>query len=65
MGARKIPTMVTIAGASEETGLSYHYLRKLCISNQIVCIKAGRKYLINLDKLIDFLNGETEETQEK
>lgn len=53
----KIPTMVTLAEASKQTGLSYDYLRKLCLMGQITHIRAGKKYLINLEKLVDYLNG--------
>lgn len=52
----KIPRMVTIREAAAETGLSYDYLRKLCIQNRIVYIHAGAKRLINFDKLLEFLN---------
>lgn len=55
----KIPTMVTLAEASKQTGLSYNYLRKLCLMGQITHIRAGKKYLINLEKLVDYLNGGT------
>lgn len=55
----KIPTMVTLAEASKQTGLSYDYLRKLCLRDQITHIRAGKKYLINLERLVDYLNGGT------
>lgn len=59
-----IPTMVGLAEASSKTGVSYDYLRKLCLRNQIVHIRAGRRYLINLEKLVDYLNkGETRTEQ--
>ena len=54
--SNKIPRMVTIKEASAETGLSYDYLRKLCIQGRIVYIRAGAKWLINFDKLLEFLN---------
>lgn len=50
------PKMVTLAVASKESGLSYDYLRKLCLQNKIVYVRAGVKYLINWDKLVEFLN---------
>lgn len=52
-----LPTMVTIREAAELTGLSYNHLRTLCINKQIVHIRAGRKFLINMEKLADYLNG--------
>ena len=52
--------MVTLKEASSRTGISYDRLRKMCINGQIVYIKAGCKFLINWDKLVDYLNaGET------
>lgn len=55
-----IPTMVTIKEAAEKTGLSYYFIRKLCLEKKVVHIMAGRKVLINHEKLINFLNGEQE-----
>lgn len=51
-----IPRMVTIRKAAELTGLSYDYIRKLCINDKIVYVRAGSKYVVNLGKLIEFLN---------
>lgn len=48
--------MVTIRKAAELTGLSYDYIRKLCINDKIVYVRAGSKYVVNLGKLIEFLN---------
>ena len=55
-----IPTMVTIKEAAEKTGLSYYYIRKLCLEKKVVHITAGRKVPINEEKFINFLNGEQE-----
>lgn len=59
MMEEKVPVMLTIREAAAITGLSYDFLRKLCLNNQIVYIKAGKKFLINQAKLFDFLNGNT------
>jgi excisionase family DNA binding protein len=56
-----IPQMVTINKAAELTGVSYNYIRCLCLTNQIVFVKTGCKYLINMDKFVAFLNGEKAE----
>lgn len=40
----------------ELTGLSYSFLRQLCMQNKIVHIRSGKKYLINYDRFIDYLN---------
>ena len=50
------PTMLTIKEAAKQSGLAQHYLRQLCISGKIVFVRAGNKYLINYDMLIDYLN---------
>jgi excisionase family DNA binding protein len=52
------PRMVTINEAAELTGVSYNFIRKLCLTKQIVFVKTGCKYLINLEKFAAFLNGE-------
>lgn len=57
----KVPTMLTIKEVSKQTGLSYDYIRKLCLTKQITFVKAGCKFLINMEKFIDFLNGEDQE----
>lgn len=54
--AKQIPTMGTIEKASSVTGITKYRLRELCKSKKIVCIKCGNKYLINIDRLIDYLN---------
>lgn len=52
----EIPTMLTIEQASEKTGITKYRLRQLCKEKKIVCILCGNKFLINLDRLIDYLN---------
>lgn len=52
-----IPKMKTIKEMVELTGLSYTMLRNLCLENRIVHIRAGKKYLINYDRFVDYLNG--------
>ncbi|MCH5257023.1 MAG: DNA-binding protein [Lachnospiraceae bacterium] len=53
--------MKTITEVENETGLSYRLLLTLCKENKVAHIKAGRKFLINYEKLIDYLNtGDTE-----
>lgn len=48
--------MVTLKEASRRTGISYDRLRKMCINRQIVYIRAGCKFLINWEKLVEYLN---------
>lgn len=51
-----IPTMLTLREAAARTGLSYDYLRKACLRGDIVHVRAGCKFLVNFDKLVDYLN---------
>ena len=51
-----IPVMVTIDQASKETGITKYRLREWCKEKKITCVLCGNKFLINLDKLIDYLN---------
>lgn len=59
-----MPRMGTLREAAELTGLSYGCLRQKALSGEIVAVRAGRKFLVNLDKLVDFLNGETVSAQQ-
>ena len=58
MAELNIPTMLPIREVAKRTGLSYYFLRKGCLSGEIVHIRCGDKFLINFDKLIERLNGE-------
>ena len=53
---RTVPVMLTIEKAAAMTGITKYRLRELCKSRKIVCILCGNKYLINMDRLIDYLN---------
>lgn len=50
------PIMMTLNQAAEATGLSYDHLRKLCLQKKIVFVRAGSKYLINADRLKEYLD---------
>lgn len=52
----EIPEMVSLREASRRTGLSYDFLRALCLQGRIAFIRTGVKYLVNLGRLVDFLN---------
>lgn len=55
------PIMVGIPEAAARTGLSYNAIRKMCINNQIVHVRAGSRWLVNWEKLVEYLNGESHE----
>lgn len=54
---KDIPRMATIKQASQITGIAEHALRLWCINKQIVYVRCGSKYLVNIDRLVEFLNG--------
>lgn len=54
---RPVPKMRTIKETAAETGLHEHFLRQLVKQDKIYFVKAGRKILINVDRLYDYLEG--------
>lgn len=56
-----MPTMVTIRAAAEQTGLTYSCLRRWILEGEFpFYVRAGSKYLVNLEKLAEFLNSPAE-----
>ncbi len=52
-----MPRMVTIKVAAQETELTYSCLRRWILSGRFTYfVKSGNRYLLNLDKLVEFLN---------
>ena len=52
-----MPTMVTLSKAAELTGVKYSTLRRWVKEGTFTFyVKTGTKYLLNLDRLTDFLN---------
>lgn len=52
----RVPQMETISKAAEISGLSVHFIRTAVANGDIVAIRAGRKFLVNVDSLIVFLS---------
>lgn len=52
----KLPTMLTIKETAQRTGMAEFFIRRLATSNQIVHVRCGKKYLINFEKFIEYLN---------
>ena len=52
-----VPTMLTIQQTAQKTGIAAYRIRQMVLNNEIPFVKAGCKYLVNLEKFIDFLNG--------
>lgn len=52
-----MPRMITLREAATETGLTYSCLRRWIKSGEFTYyVMAGSKYLINLERLVEFLN---------
>ncbi len=60
-----IPEMLTLEQTSKRSGLSYDALRKMCLNNKIVYIRVGKKFLINWNRFVDYLNGELADDNKK
>ncbi len=52
----RFPQMVTLQALSDLSGISYKALWLMCKQNKIVYIKSGNKYLVNVEKFIEYLN---------
>lgn len=57
----RIPRMVPLQTLADESGISYKALYQMCRQNKIVYIKSGNKYLVNVDKFIEYLNAGEQE----
>lgn len=53
---RALPKMLTIKENAQATGLHEYFVRQLVKQNRVTYVKAGCKTLINLDRLVEFLN---------
>lgn len=53
---RALPKMLTIRETAQVTGLHEYFVRQLVKQNRVTYVKAGCKTLINLDRLVEFLN---------
>lgn len=57
---KAIPRMATLVEAAATTNLSYYTIREWCLSGDVAYVRAGGprgKILVNMDKLIAYLNG--------
>ncbi len=53
---KNMPVMARIKKASELSGITEYRLRQLCKEGKIVCVRCGNRFLINMDRLADYLN---------
>lgn len=60
-----IPCMITINEAAQIVKLAKYHIRQLVLQGKVKYVKAGRKYLLNLDSLVNYLkNGDKPERKE-
>lgn len=55
----RIPRMRTIKETAELFGLPVHFVRQKVNDGEIVAVRAGRRFLVNVDKLAEYLNSNT------
>lgn len=52
----KVPRMETIKTTAALFNLPVHFIRQKVTSGEIVAVRAGRRFLVNVDKLAEYLN---------
>ena len=52
----RIPRMRTIKETAELFGLPVHFVREKVSNGEIVAVRAGRRFLVNVDKLAEYLD---------
>lgn len=60
-----IPEMKTISEISEIVGLAKYHIRQIVLQGKVKYVKAGKKYLINLGSLVEYLNNGEKEVETK
>ena len=53
----KIPQMLTIRETAALFNLPVHFVRQKVNSGEVVAVRAGRKFLVNVERFADYLNG--------
>ena len=46
-----------IKGIDKDTAITEWFIRRLCDNGKVNCMKNGRKIFVNLDSLMNYLNG--------
>ena len=59
MNEIKIPRMRTNKETAEIFGLPVHFVREKVANGEIVAVRAGRRFLVNIDRFADYLNSST------
>ena len=59
-----MPRMVKLKEASEITGMPYYWILQLCKRNVVSNVRAGQRFYVNSDKLVQNLNAPEQGAQE-
>ena len=51
-----VPRMRTIKQTAEIFGLPVHFVREKVSAGEVVAVRAGRRFLVNVDKFAEYLN---------
>ena len=54
-----VPRMRTIKQTAEIFGLPVHFVREKVSAGEVVAVRAGRLFLVNIDRFADYLNSST------
>ncbi len=54
-----IPQMATIKETAELFKLPVHFVRQKVAEGEIVAVRAGKRFLVNVDKFAEYLNSNT------
>ena len=54
--SRTVPRMETIKITAKICGVPEYLVRRKVLSGEVVAICSGRRYLVNVDKFLDYLN---------
>lgn len=60
MSESRLPRMLSIHDASQESGMSEAFIRGLVRHNEVPFVRSGAKYYINSDALREVLNSQTQ-----
>ena len=61
----KPPRMETIKTTAALFNLPVHFIRQKVATGEIVAVRAGRRFLVNVDKLAEYLNSNTIKPEEQ
>lgn len=51
-----VPRMRTIKQTAEIFGLPVHFVREKVSAGEVVAVRAGRRFLVNIDRFAEYLN---------